>query len=266
MRTRITLLVLVIFGFGTVEVWSDERPEPLPVTQVSVHTFSDAGSATQGVAITPEHYFGSDNKGEVGVIHRFDRRWNFIESREVALPGVNHMGALSYHGGHLWTGFLNSKGPRKALVARIDAASLSVVATYDITADVTWIDPVCFDGKRVWVGDMSDLGIHAYRLQGEKLEREGILRYPRALHFSQGIQVRGSRLYSMHTFGDWEGLAEFDISGFQGDQSIAPRRMWAVPETLIHHEGFDFVSGRPGVIWHAQGKAVEELTLSNFEE
>lgn len=263
---RVSLLALVLVCSGLGEARSEERPEPLPVAQVSLHTFNGSGSATQGVALAPEHYFASDNIGATGIIYRFDRQWTLIDSKEITLPGVDHLGALSYHDGHLWTGFLNSKGPRKSLVVKIDVATLSVAATYDITADVTWIDPVCFDGRRVWVGDMSDLGIHAYRIQGDSLVREGILRYPKELHFSQGIQVRGTRLYSMHTFGDWDGLAEFDIAGFAGELTVSPRRVWDVPETLIHHEGFDFVPDRPGVIWHAQGKAVEALSLSGFHE
>jgi len=177
---------------------------------------------------------------------------------------VNHIGALSLRDGFLWTGFLNAKGPRKSVVAKLSAQDLSVVSTFDITDVVTWIDPVCFDGSHVWVGDMSDMGIHRFRIENDRLIRDGILRYPRELHFSQGIQIRGNRLYSMHTFGDWDGLAEFDITGIEGEHERAPLRVWAVPESRMHLEGFDFVPGKPGEIWHAQGKVVDHIRLTNY--
>ena len=66
------------------------------------------------------------------------------------------------------------------------------MATWDITEDVTWIDPVCFDGRFLWVGDLSDLGLHRYRFEDDRIVRDGVLRYPKALHFSQGIRIAGN--------------------------------------------------------------------------
>lgn len=251
-------------GGRPVAAGDPDRAPALPVERVALHELEGAGRATQGVALGDTHYFGADNREDIGRLHRFDTGWGYLESAEFELPGVNHIGAISFHDGFLWAGFLNAKGPRKSVVAKIRAKDLSVAATYDITADVTWIDPVCFDGAHVWVGDMSDMGIHRYRIEGERLVRDGVLRYPAPLHFSQGIQIRGDRLYSMHTFGDWDGLMEFDISGLDGEETRSPLRAWKVPETRMHLEGFDFVPGKKGEIWHAQGTVVERLRLERF--
>ena len=72
------------------------------------------------------------------------------------------MGAIDYHDGHIWAGFLNhglingKHDPKlnRSVIAKIRAKDLKVIKTWDITDDVKWIDPVCFDGQHLWVGDL----------------------------------------------------------------------------------------------------------------
>ena len=180
------------------------------------------------------------------------------------MEGVNHLGAIHYHDGYIWGGFLHGPeggqhDPRldRAIVAKIRAKDLRVVQTWDLTEHVTWIDPVCFDGTHLWVGDMSDLGIHRYRLVEGKLVRDGVFRYLKAMSFSQGVRIVGKKLYTIHTFGSMDGLFEFDIPAELTSSVNQPTRVWDIQETRMHLEGFDFVPGQPKGIWHAQGSQVD---------
>lgn len=222
------------------------------------------GAATQGIAVSNTERFASN----AGTIVRFDADWNFKEEKKIRLPGVNHIGAIHYHEGAIWAGFLN--GPEngkydpklnKAVIAKLDAKTLEVISSWDITEDVTWIDPVCFDGEFLWVGDMSDLGIHRYRFEGDQIKRAGVLRYPSEMHFSQGIRVVGKKLYSIHTFGSMDGLFEFELPSELTDEVVRPSKVWRVPELFSHAEGFDFVPGKPNEIWHAQYRHIDRIRL-----
>lgn len=223
------------------------------------------GAANQGMALTEKHYFTST----AGSIFRFDTDWKLLEEKPIRIEGVNHLGAIDYHDGFVWAGLLHGPEGGKhdptlncSIIAKIRASDLTVIKTWDITADVTWIDPVCFDGKRLWVGDLSDLGIHCYRFDGDQIVRDGVLRYPKAMHFSQGIRVVGGKLYSIHTFGSLDGLFEFAIPEKLTDAVQQPNRVWEIAESQMHLEGFDFVPGQPNQIWHAQGKQVDLYELS----
>jgi len=226
------------------------------------------GAAQQGIALTDKHYFTST----AGSIFKYDAKWNLIEEQPIRIEGVNHLGAIDYHDGFLWAGLLH--GPEngkydpklnRSIIAKIRPSDLTVVKTWDITEDVTWIDPVCFDGEHVWVGDLSDLGIHRYRIDGDKIERDGMFRYPRAMHFSQGIRIVGRKLYSIHTFGSMDGLFEFDIPDELTDEPQRPTRVWHIAEPVMHLEGFDFVPGKPNEIWHAQGREVDRYRLAGID-
>ena len=225
----------------------------------------EKGMATQGLAISEEHFFASN----AGSIIRYSQKWKFIEEKRIRVPGVNHIGAIDYHDGFLWAGFLN--GPEngiydadnnKAIVAKIDAETLEVVGTWDLTSRLNWIDPVCFDGTYLWVGDLSDLGIHRYIFEGEQLVHTGTLRYPADMHFSQGIRIRGNQLYSIHTFGTMDGLFEFTIPDQLPTKPVTPVKVWRIPELFSHAEGFTFVPGTTDEIWHAQYRCVERIRLS----
>jgi len=226
------------------------------------------GAATQGLALTPQHYFTST----AGSIYRYDTQWKLLEEKPIRIEGVDHVGAIDYHEGYLWAGLL--RGPSngkhdpsldRSVIAKIRAADLEVEQTWDITHDVSWIDPVCFDGRYLWVGDLSDLGIHRYRLADGKLVRDGVLRYPKEMHFSQGIRVRGRKLYSMHTFGSMDGLFQFELPESLGNGVLYPSRVWQIKESQTHLEGFDFVPGQNAQIWHAQGKQVDRYELSGID-
>lgn len=227
-----------------------------------------ARSAGQGLALTAEHYFTSTSKS----IFRFDLNWKFLEEKVIRIDGVNHLGAIDYQGGFLWGGLLH--GPvngqhdpklNRSIIAKIRAKDLKIVKTWDITKDVTWIDPVCHDGKHLWVGDLSDLGIHRYAFEGDKLVRNGILRYPKGMHFSQGIRIVNGKLYSIHTFGHMDGLFEFDLPEQLSDKIQHPTRVWKIAENRMHCEGFDFVPGKPNHILHAQGSQVDRYELAEIE-
>ncbi|MCB2057840.1 MAG: hypothetical protein KDE30_07995, partial [Novosphingobium sp.] len=137
---RCATLAVAVVSPVTYPLSAGERVASTPVERVQLMELQGEGSASQGVALGRESYYGADNRGETPVIHRFDANWSYLESQEFSLPGVNHIGALSLQGNFLWAGFLNAKGPRKSIVAKIRASDLSVVNTYDITSDVTWID------------------------------------------------------------------------------------------------------------------------------
>lgn len=230
------------------------------------HTL-ERGAAGQGLALTKDAYYSANSR----TLCRFDTKWNLLEQKEIQISGVNHLGAIHYHDGFIWAGLLHGpvggkhdKSLDRAVVAKIQADDFEVVKTWDISGDVTWIDPVCFDGTHVWVGDLSDLGLHRYRLEDDQLLRDGVFRYPREMHFSQGIRVREDRLYSIHTFGSMDGLFEFLIPEQLTEQVNVPVRVWSIQETRMHMEGFDFVPGHPDQIWHAQGAAVDRYVLEGI--
>ncbi len=243
------------------------KPERLEAKLVETRRLGK-GAAGQGLALGTEFYYGATGRA----VHRFDKTWNLVETRRVQINGVNHLGAIDYHDGLLWGGFLH--GPEdgkhdpklnRAIVATIRTRDLAVEKTWDITRDVKWIDPVCFDGEHLWIGDLSDLGIHRYRLTEDgRLVRAGVLRYPRELHFSQGLRVVGNRLYSIHTFGSAEGLFEFVLPERLTEEARFPVRQWPVRRTGMHLEGFDFVPGHPNRIWHAQGNHVDRYVLEGL--
>ena len=177
-----------------------------PISLLTNRIALEKGMATQGLAISDQHYFTSN----AGSIVRYTKQWKFVEEKKIRLPGVNHIGAIDYHNGYLWAGFLN--GPEngqydaannKAIVAKINAKTLEVSMSWDLTSKLNWIDPVCFDGRHLWIGDLSDLGIHRYRFDGEEILHTGTLRYPKEMHFSQGIRIKNNNLYSIHTFDRW---------------------------------------------------------------
>ena len=225
------------------------------------------GEAQQGLALTKDHYFTSTSS----TIYQFDTEWNLQTSRQIEIEGVNHLGAIHHHNGFLWVGLLhgpeNGKYDKKldrSVIAKIRASDLMIVQTWDTTKDVTWIDPVCFDGESLWVGDLSDQGIHRYQLQDDQLVRIGTFRYPSQMHFSQGIRIVGSKLYTIHTFGTMDGLYEFDIPMELTEAVNQPLRVWSIQETHTHLEGFDFVPGTTDEIWHAQGKWVDRYQLNGL--
>lgn len=254
------------FAAGDLEAPVEPRPRKLTATLVRQRRLEGKGRADQGIALTPEVYYSAN----AGSICRFDTGWNLVGEKPIRLDGVNHLGAIDHHDGFIWAGFLN--GPEngkydpeqnRAIVAKIRADDLEVVQTWDLTHEVKWIDPVCFDGTHLWVGDLSDLGIHRYRLVDRQLKRDGILRHPSAMGFSQGIRVRDKYLYSIHTFGSMDGLSEFEIPETLSDEVVWPVRVWSIQETRTHLEGFDFVPGVTDRIWHAQGDQVDEYTLED---
>ncbi len=226
------------------------------------------GSASQGLALGDDHFFSSN----ASTLCRYDKNWKFIEQKTITLKGVNHLGAIHYRDGFIWGGFLShvqvdgKHDPKqnRSIIAKIRANDFEVVQTWDITRDVTWIDPVCYDGTHVWVGDLSDLGLHRYRLTDGKLTRDGVFRYPKDMHFSQGIRIDGNKLYTIHTFGSMDGLYEFDIPTRLTDAVNQPTRVWPIQETKTHLEGFGFVPGHPNQIWEAQGSQVDLYELKGL--
>ena len=104
------------------------------------------GAANQGLALSARHYFTSTARS----IYRYDSSWKLLQEKPIRIPGVNHVGAIDYHEGFVWAGLLH--GPEngkhdpklnRSIIAKVRASDLSVVKTWDITGDVTWIDPVC---------------------------------------------------------------------------------------------------------------------------
>ena len=105
----------------------------------------ERGTASQGLALTKDFYFSSTSQ----TICRFDTNWNNIEEKTIRIEGVNHIGAIHCHSGFVWAGLLH--GPEngehdpkldRAVIAKIRTSDLAVVKTWDISEDVTWIDPV----------------------------------------------------------------------------------------------------------------------------
>ncbi len=240
------------------------QPVPEKSAELLEHHQLSAGQATQGIALSETAYFTSNSDN----ICRFNTSWQFEKQATIRIDGVNHVGAIDYHAGYLWAGLLH--GPEKgkydksldrAIVAKIKADDLTVVKTWDITDKLTWIDPVCFDGKYLWIGDLSDLGIHRYQLKDDQLVHTGALRYPKEMHFSQGIRVIDNKLYTIHTFGKMDGLFEFDLPETLTNKEVKPVRSWPIQETVSHLEGFDFLPGKPFEIWHAQGSFVDHYRL-----
>ncbi len=225
------------------------------------------GAALQGMALTAKHYFTSTSH----TIYRYDNKWKLLGEKSIKIDGVNHIGAIHHHGGFVWAGLLhgpvgNNYDPKldRSKIAKIRASDLTVVKTWDITKDVNWIDPVCFDGHHLWVGDLRDLGLHRYRIEGDLMVRDGIFRYPAAMHFSQGLRIVGDKLYTIHTFGSMDGLFEFNLPRTLNDTLQQPIRVWEITESRMHLEGFDFVPGHPGQIWHAQGTLVDRYQLTEI--
>jgi glycerophosphoryl diester phosphodiesterase len=226
------------------------------------------GAANQGLALGKTHNFASN----AATICRFDKNWKLIEQKTIRIEGVNHFGAIDYHDGFLWAGLLH--GPEggqydktldRGKVVKIRANDLSVVRTWDITKDLTWIDPVCFDGTHLWIGDLRDQGIHRYRFEGDRIVRDGTFRYPGGMHFSQGVRIAGGKLYSIHTFGSMDGLFEFNLPSTLDKTIQQPTRVWEIAETRMHLEGFDFVPGHPDQIWHSQGGQVDRYRLAGVK-
>ena len=241
--------------------------EQRPLSTVRHRQTLEAGAAGQGLAV------GEDDKGKeryytsnATSICEYDSEWRHLRTKTIRIEGVNHLGAIDFHDGFLWAGLLSAphqdvSPPRRSMIAKIRASDLQVVQTWDLTKDMSWIDPVCFDGERLWVGDLSDLGIHCYQLQGGgDFQRIGTLRYPRQMHFSQGLRVRGNKLYSIHTFGSMDGLFEFEIPQ-QWERQQQPLRVWHIPDSHLHLEGFAFAPGSADEILHAQGSVVDRIQL-----
>ena len=246
-----------------------ERPVPTAAAELLEQHRLKAGRVEQGLALAENFHFGATAR----TLYRFDTKWQLIDSREITIEGANHMGAIDYHKPFIWAGFLNhgktdgkyDASLNRSIIAKIDADKLEVVQTWDITDDCTWIDPVAFDGKYLWVGEMNNLGIHRYRLEGGDLVRAGVLRYPSAMSFSQGVRVRGKRLYSIHTFGSMDGLFEFEIPEELTEDVVQPVRVWPIQETVLHLEGFDFIPGTNNEIWHAQSSQVDRYRLHGVD-
>ena len=252
------------FDFEIFSAASVPSAEAIPLDQ---HHLA-SGQVEQGIALTPKFYYGATSRE----LLRFDNNWQLIDSRKIVIEGVNHMGAIDFHKGFVWAGFLNhgktdgkyDPSLNRSIIAKINPEKLEVVRTWDITADCTWIDPVCFDGTYLWVGEMHNLGIHRYRLAKGELQRAGVLRYPSEMSFSQGVRVRGKKLYTIHTFGSMDGLFEFDIPDELGDAVVQPVRVWPIQETVLHLEGFDFIPGTKDEIWHAQNSQVDRYRLDGI--
>ncbi len=84
------------------------------------------------------------------------------------------------------------------------------------------------------------------------------------MHFSQGIRIVGSKLYTIHTFGTMDGLFEFDIPAKLSDTISQPTRVWPIRENKMHLEGFAFIPGQPNRLWEAQGKQVDLYELKGL--
>jgi hypothetical protein len=233
-------------------------------TLLGTHVLPEGKQAVQGLAVGAKHCFAATNGGGHGLVHRFTHDWKYVSSTSIQVEGVDHLGAISHHRGSIWGGWLTSTGPRKSMVTELRARDLKIVRQFDITSDVTWIDPVCFDGTHVWVGDLSDLGIHRYKIKGDKLVRDAIFRYPGAMHFSQGLVIRDKRLYTIHTFGEMDGLFEFDLKQLATGKENRPQRSWPIAESTMHLEGFDFVPGTRDQVWHSQGQQVDRWQLDGL--
>ena len=247
--------------------WSLADDTPRETAELVEHHELERGQAVQGLALTEEFYFSANSKS----IFRFDKNWKMLNEQRVEIEGVNHIGAIHHHDGHVWAGMLN--GPvgdfydeklNRGIIAKIRGSDLKVVRTWDITEDLTWIDPVYFDGTHLWVGDLSDLGIHQYQLTDKQLVRTGTFRYPSAMHFSQGIRIVGNKLYTIHTFGNMDGLFEFQLPEKLTEAVNQPIRAWNIQETNMHLEGFDFIPDKPNEIWTAQGSHVDHYVLDGI--
>ena len=253
---------LLLPSFATAAV--ADPIEKKKCTLLGKHLLPEGKQAVQGLAVGTKHCFAATNGGGKGLLHRFTHDWKFVDSTSIPLEGVDHIGAISHHQESIWGGWLTSKGTRKSVVTELRASDLKIVRQFDITGDVTWIDPVFFDGTHVWVGDLSDLGIHRYEIKGDKLVRDAIFRYPKAMHFSQGLVIRDKRLYTIHTFGEMDGLYEFELEKLTTEKENKPQRRWAIAESTMHLEGFDFVPGTRDQVWHSQGQQVDRWQLDGL--
>ncbi len=250
----VSMGVLLVCAAGTSEVFAQTQQTSVLLEQRQL----TQGVVEQGLALAPQNYFGATSN----TLYRFDTDWNLETSQRIQIPGVDHMGAIDYHDGFIWAGFLDTGGSDTSIVARIDATTLQVDRTWDISACCDWIDPVTFDGTYLWVGEFGNLGLHRYRLdENDDLIPDGILRYPSAMSFSQGVRTLGDKLYTIHTFDSMDGLFEFEIPDSLTEMVQQPTRVWPIQETIMHLEGFDFIAGTQNEIWHAQSSQVDRYSL-----
>lgn len=238
-------------------------PQEMSSSLVGTLFFADCGggSARQGLALGDSYNYTANHDS----ICRFDKGWQYIETVPISIPGVDHLGAIDYRDGYLWGGFLNSTGSI-GKVARIRASDMGIDRTWDLTPDgLTWIDPVCFDGQYLWIGDYPSTFCRYRLTEGDDLVAAGVLRYPVALDFSQGIRVAGDRLYSIHTFGTMDGLFEFIIPETFTDVFVEPARHWDIQENNGHHEGFAFLEGQAAMrLRHAQADRIDLYELDGI--
>jgi len=246
--------VLVLVPFANVSAVIEEES-----TLVEEHVLAPPGYAEQGLALTETEYYTATHT----TLHRYDTNWNHLGSKVITIPLVNHLGAIDYHDGYIWGGFLQGPtGTLQSIIAKIRASDFEIVQTWNITSDLLWIDPVAFDGQYLWVGDSS--GIFRYELVGDNLVSAGQFVYPGAMGFSQGIRVVGNKLYTIHTFGSMDGLYEFDIPDPLTGALNQPTRHWEIEETISHLEGFAFIPGVPDQIWNAQFSQVNRYILGGI--
>ena len=255
--------VVLAFAVACARTTAVAAPQEMTSALISTTFFADSGggSARQGLALGTSYNYTANHDS----ICRFSKGWQYIETVSISVAGVDHLGAIDYHDGHLWGGFLNSAGS-VAKVARIRAGDLGIDRTWDLTPDgLTWIDPVSFDGQYLWIGS-SPSAFHRYRLtEGDDLAPQGVLRYPGAMDFSQGIRVVSNRLYSIHTFGTMDGLFEFIIPETFTDVFVDPVRHWDIQESNGHLEGFAFLEGQtPARLWHAQIDRIDLYELDGI--
>ncbi len=265
--------------------------------------------ANQGIAVDQENgrYFGATaNK-----ITRFDTDWSHPQTdamirdngnavpvltdiqqgtaTTIAVPQVDHFGAIDYRDGYLWVGLLESRtadlnSGRQSAIAKIDARTLELRQVWNLADEAIrlslpeftfrGIDPVAFDGTHLWVG--SSNGIFRFTLSGtdgdQELAAVAVVNYhPQylgepeggndAILISQGIRVVGDRLYAVFpsfagvpfAHSPATGLYEFAIPRDGDGWNSSPRlptRVWHLPqENGQHLEGFDFVPGTTDEIY-----------------
>jgi len=144
------------------------------------------GSASQGLALTEDQHFTSNSR----TICRFESNWKLLQEKTIEIDGVNDIGAIDVQDGFIWTGLLH--GPEngkhdpkldRSIIAKIRATDLETIQTWDISKELTWLDPVCFDGTHLWVGDLSDLGSIAIRWSRVSSSATGFCGIPKKCTF-----------------------------------------------------------------------------------
>jgi len=208
---------------------------------------------TQGLAeqelTTAQNYLGATPT----TLYRFHIDLNLQTSQQIEIPSADHMGAIDSSNGCIWTGFLGTRGSKTSIVARNDATILQTHRSWDISARCDWMDTVMFDGTYLWVGEFNHLGFHCHRLdEKDDLIPDGILRYPSAMSFAQGLRILGDKLYTIHAFDSMDGLFEFGISDSLTEIIQQRTRVWPIQENVLHLEGFEFIAGTQDEIWRAQ--------------